>query len=243
MSLFKDQISRLLVAFVKIAKRAKSLLKILILARFRVPYYLAVSEFVHSRWAQSYVERQWRRKSSGRPHGLPTALIVSLTSHPPRFGTLSLTLRSLLMQTVKADRTILWIAHGDIPLLPQDLTDLQAAGLEIRTADDMKSYMKIIPTLDAFPDAFICTADDDAYYWPTWLEELVNVTRVTERVVLCHRAHEITLDAQGYFRPYEQWLQDVFKEERSELLLPPVSEVFYIRRESCRIQPVIAKLP
>jgi hypothetical protein len=209
----KGQLSRLSVGFVRTAKRAKSFLKILISARFHVPYYLAISQFLHSRWAQLRVERQWQLKPNGHPHGLPAALVVSLTSYPPRFGTLSLTLRSLLLQTVKADRTILWIAHADIQLLPKNVTDLQAAGLEIRATEDMKSYKKIIPALEAFPDAFICTADDDVYYWPTWLEELVAVARMTERVVVCHRAHEITLDAQGHFYPYDKWVLDVFREE------------------------------
>jgi hypothetical protein len=218
--MLKGQLSRLSVGFVRTAKRAKSFLKILISARFHIPYYLAISQFLHSRWAQLRVERQWQLKPSGHPHGLPAALVVSLTSYPPRFGTLSLTLRSLLLQTVKADRTTLWIAHADIPLLPKNVTDLQTAGLEIRATDDMKSYKKIIPALEAFPDAFICTADDDVYYWPTWLEELVGATRTTERVVVCHRAHEITLDAQGHFYPYDKWVLDVFREEQSKFLFP-----------------------
>jgi hypothetical protein len=164
-------------------------------------------------------------KSGGRPHRLPAALVVSLTSYPPRFGTLSLTLHSLLRQTVKPDRTVLWIAHADIPLLPKEVTDLRATGLEIRATEDMKSYKKIIPALDAFPDAFVCTADDDVYYWPTWLEKLVegqlaDGKRTTERVVTCYRAHEIALDAKGRFQPYKQWRQDAAKRETSKLLFP-----------------------
>jgi len=126
---------------------------------------------------------------------------------------------------MKAYRTILWIAHADMPLLPKDVTDHQAAGLEIRVTEDMKSYKKIIPALDAFPDAFICTADDDVYYWPTWLQQLVEAllaegTRKAKPIVVCHRAHEITVDAQGRFQPYKQWPQDSFRREKSTLLFP-----------------------
>jgi hypothetical protein len=133
---------------------------------------------------------------------------VSLTSYPPRFGTLALTLRALLRQTVKADRTILWIAHASMPLLPPDVIALQGAGLEIRSTQQMRSYAKIIPALDAFPDAFICTADDDLYYWPTWLEELIEGIVSTDRTVTCHRAHEITFDPQGRLNPYGKWVQE-----------------------------------
>jgi hypothetical protein len=69
----------------------------------------------------------------------------------------------------------------------------------------LKSYKKIIPALDAFPDAFICTADDEVYYWPTWLEELVRSANPHERVITCHRAHEIARTAQGAFASYRQW--------------------------------------
>jgi hypothetical protein len=222
---FKAQLSRLSAATVTAAKKTKSLVKALLLARFRIPYYLVLHDFVHSRWAHLCLERQWEHRSGGRPHGLPAALVVSITSYPPRFGILSLTLRSLLVQTVKADRTILWIAHEDIPLLPKNVIDLQAAGLEIRATDDKRSYKKIIPALDAFPDAFICTADDDVYYWSTWLEQLVEglvreETRAAERVVVCHRAHEVKFDAQGCFQPYKQWPQDVFRSEKSKTLFP-----------------------
>lgn len=201
------------------------------------PYYWKAGGLMRWRWSQICalaMATQFRRmperarhrvKSGGRPHTLPAPLIVSLTSYPPRFATLPLTLKSLLRQSVRADRTTLWIAHADMPLLPRVVTDLQAAGLEIRATDDMRSYKKIIPALDAFPEAFICTADDDVYYWPTWLEELVKGhlaegPKMTGRVVTCYRAHEIARDPQGRFRPYKQWTQDVFKREKSTLLFP-----------------------
>jgi hypothetical protein len=218
----------------------KSFSKLLIPRRLHPrlrPYYWTVGALVRWRWSQICAlvmatrfrwmpEQAGRRvKSGGRPHTLPGPLIVSLTSYPPRFATLRLTLQSLLRQSVQADRTTLWIAHADMPLLPKAVIDLRAAGLEIRATDDMRSYKKIIPALDAFPEAFICTADDDVYYWPTWLEELVKGhlaegPKMVGRVVTCYRAHEIARDPQGRFQPYKQWAQDVFNREKSTLLFP-----------------------
>jgi hypothetical protein len=150
----------------------------------------------------------WRHyfKSAARPHGLPAKLIVSLTSYRPRFDTLVYTLRSLLQQTVQPEHVILWISHFDFPFLPKNVLDLRGAGLEIRATTDLGPYTKIIPALAAFPDAFICTADDDVYYWPTWLEELVEEVGSSDHMVICHRAHEITLDSQGGWKPYDQWV-------------------------------------
>jgi hypothetical protein len=157
---------------------------------------------------------------SKRPHALPGPLIVSLTSYPARYPTLALTLRSLLRQTVKPDRTILWIAHADFDLLPRQVLKLQSRGLEIRRTDDTRSYKKILPALDAFPAAFICTADDDIYYWPTWLEELIHGAEEDHNVVRCHRAHEFSFDSNNSLNPYCGWKMNVKRRGESERYFP-----------------------
>lgn len=144
---------------------------------------------------------------TGRPHGLPGELIVSLTSYPPRFGTLHLTLACLVDQTVKADRTILWIAHHDMDQLPAEVRRLGRRGLEIRSCNDLRSYKKFVPALEAFPDAFIATADDDIYYPRNWLKQLADAAE--DGVIPCHRAHRIKRAADGSIAPYSDWEVDV----------------------------------
>jgi FkbM family methyltransferase len=138
-------------------------------------------------------------------HDLPSELIVSLTSYPKRFKTLHLTLASLLNQSIKPDRVILWIAHEDVNQLPDSVLNLKKAGLEIRFTKDIKSYKKIIPTLKAFPNAFIATADDDVYYWQTWLEELVDAWKKDMNCVTAHRVHRARISPKGSFEPYDRW--------------------------------------
>ncbi|MFD2814023.1 hypothetical protein ACFSYD_05000 [Paracoccus aerius] len=54
----------------------------------------AFRAFKHRRrLARAQAEIVGRPDTSGRPHGLPGPLVVSLTSYPARFGTLALTLR------------------------------------------------------------------------------------------------------------------------------------------------------
>jgi len=168
-------------------------------------------------------ERRLKRPRAGREHALPGELIVSLTSYPARFPTLHLTLACLLDQTVRADRTILWVARNDAPELPETVRVLEDRGLEVRLCDDLRSYKKLVPALQAFPDAFIATADDDIYYPRHWLERLVAGALVTPEVITCHRAHRIRLDAQGRLKPYVQWafdVQDVAARRPSTDLLP-----------------------
>jgi hypothetical protein len=155
-----------------------------------------------------------------RPHGLPRGLTVSLTSYPKRYETLSLTLQCLLLQTARPDRVVLWLAKGDEDALPTQVKELRPYGLEIRTCTDTRSYKKIIPSLTAFPDDFIVTADDDVYYWPTWLEELIEAWHAYPGTAISHRAHRITLNSDGLPLPYIQWDRRIRHQMRSPLLLP-----------------------
>jgi hypothetical protein len=132
---------------------------------------------------------------------------VSLTSYPARFGTLHLTVACLLDQSLKADRTILWVAHDDISALPHKVTALERQGLEIRPCDDLRSYKKLVPALEAFPEAFIATADDDIYYAADWLETLAR--GLEDGVIPCHRAHRVKRLHDGHIGPYSEWERDV----------------------------------
>ncbi|WP_134678796.1 glycosyltransferase family 2 protein [Paracoccus ravus] len=153
------------------------------------------------------------REVIGAPHGLPSELVISLTSFPPRFGSLHLVLRSLVSQSLRADRVILWLAEGDAAQLPQSA---RVPGVEIRSCPDWRSYKKIIPLLLESPGAHIVTADDDVYYPADWLARLV--ARVDSGVV-CHRAHRVTLQ-DGKVRSYDDWRRNIEAPERSPLIFP-----------------------
>lgn len=157
----------------------------------------------------------WHR--TGKSHNLPALLIVSLTSYPARFGTLHLTLKSILLQNIAADHVILWISHKDKNALTSSVFDLQRKGLEIKYCDDLRSYKKIIPTLKVCQNNFIVTADDDVYYWPTWLDELVKTYNIGSSDVICHRIHNIRLGQDCLPLPYMQWDMEIQSTESSRL--------------------------
>lgn len=169
------------------------------------------------RWLTSM---RWRlRSGSASRHGLPRRLVVSLTSFPPRFDVLPLTLKCLLLQSIRPDALVLWIADGDLPRLPPEVLDLQHEGLEIRPCPDIGSFKKIVPALEAFPDAFIATADDDLHYPPTWLEELVRASD-DDRTVTCHHAHRIRTDARGAPLSYNDWEMEIADQQRGPRVFP-----------------------
>lgn len=158
--------------------------------------------------AQSVLERHWARRDvmPRQPHALSGELIVNLTSYPPRFPTLHLTLKSILLQNILADRVILWVYQADYQHLPAEVLALQQYGLTINLVErDIKSYKKLIPALLQYPDAYHVTADDDIYYRPDWLEELLAGYHGGAREIVCLRAHYITLDESGRLQPYRYW--------------------------------------
>jgi hypothetical protein len=139
----------------------------------------------------------------GMPHTLPGKLVVSLTSYPPRFPTLDLTLRCLLNQDMAPDALVLWIAHNDMSALPKRVRDLQKHGLLIRECEDLRSFKKIIPALHAYPGAFIVIADDDIDYSPQWLRRFVEEYRSPSEV-LCQRAQRVMPNGTG-LSSFAEW--------------------------------------
>lgn len=136
-----------------------------------------------------------------RPHGLPGPLVVSLTSHAPRFETAAWTVRSLLSQSIQPDRVVLWLDEGDEDHLPDVFDSGTYQNLSIAVSHrDLRSYTKLIPSLERWPEAYIATADDDVYYSPHWLEDLVAQT-TDQCHTYAHRCHRI----KGDPAPYRQW--------------------------------------
>ena len=173
------------------------------------------------RWVNAETSIVLRQPRHGRPHGLPGELIITLTSYPPRYPTLHKTLVSLLMQRVAPDRIVLWVADAACNL-PRKVQDLQSVGLEIRQCEDIRSYKKIIPSLEAFPESFLVTADDDLYYEPNWLDTLVAGADEIRPIIVCRRAHRPKRNAGG-LAPYLSWDHDVITNGEIDDFIFPTS--------------------
>lgn len=155
-------------------------------------------------------------------HSLPGHLAVTLTSYPPRYSTLALTLKSILSQSVKPDAIYLWLAGSHVPMLPHNVASLEADGISILTCPDLRSYKKLIPALELAQHEFLVTADDDIYYHRHWLRELTTAYNNGKREVICARAHRIRLNTHGTPLPYLQWQLEV-QPSRDRYLLFPTS--------------------
>lgn len=162
----------------------------------------------------------WRYRLLRKPVNPNAEVIISLTSYPPRFPVLHLTLMSLLSQRGSNHAVVLWVAHADIELLPLAVKGLAKYGLIIQACDDLRSYKKLIPALQQYPESIVVTADDDAFYWRDWLAELLAAYRPGEKEVVCHRMHYVRLSPEGDVLPYLQWDFDSESVRASNLNFP-----------------------
>lgn len=154
-----------------------------------------------------------------RSNGLNTVprerrIIISLTSYPGRMYDIHFCLYSLLTQSLKPDAVILWLAKEQFPAgeadIPPQVLALKKWGLSIQWCEvDMRSYKKLIPALQAYPEDFIVTADDDLYYAPDWLEVLWNNYLQTDKhSIVAHRCHKVRM-ADGVIGTYRSFIKRI----------------------------------
>lgn len=155
-----------------------------------------------------------------KPHSLPRPLVVSLTSYPPRFAILPLTLKCLLSQSVRPDIVALWIAEKDKTDLTPEILSLRDHGLKINFCRDLRSFTKIIPALMKYRGYFIMTADDDVYYNRNCLEDIVSEYHGDDKEILCHCAHKIKLDSAGFPLRYSDWGRETRSKDASPSIFP-----------------------
>lgn len=156
----------------------------------------------------------WYRLPPRRPGTDPAAhykheLIVSLTSFPARIHLVHYTIHSLLRQSLKPNRLVLWLADSQFPGkkrdLPEELLDMEPLGLEIRWCEDLKSFKKLVPSLHEWPEAILVTADDDLHYPRHWLRSLYRTWLCHEQDIIAGGIHSMALDLTGHPRNYAEW--------------------------------------
>ncbi|SKB61851.1 hypothetical protein SAMN05660473_01614 [Arthrobacter sp. 49Tsu3.1M3] len=114
-------------------------------------------------------------------------VVVSLTTHGDRIGTVSIGIESIARGTLRPQRLVLWLdTPDDVAACPASLRRLERRGLEIRAASDdgpstygQRNYgphTKYYPYVMSTPRHTVplVTADDDIVYPPKWLALLVD---------------------------------------------------------------------
>lgn len=150
-------------------------------------------------------------------------ITVSLTTYGRRLLSVHTTIESLMQQTYKPNRIILWLDNSlQGARLPSMLLKLQQRGLEVYFCKDIRSYKKLVPTLRLLQDDAIITCDDDVIYSSDMIENLVKeyIANPTRKIVYANVCHKITFDKEGKLNLYGKWIHNTTDNTPSQLIFP-----------------------
>lgn len=136
-------------------------------------------------------------------------ITISLTTFPARIKTLDRVILTLLKQTMKPDRIVLWLAEEDFPHkeaeLPWTLLALRRHGLEIHWCDNLYPHKKYYYSMLKYPDDIVITVDDDVAYSKYLVEVLYGSYLKHPHAISALRTHLMKFDSNGELLPYSQW--------------------------------------
>ena len=138
-------------------------------------------------------------------------VVVSLTSHPGRINTVKICIESLLSQTKKPRKIILYLSKEQFPTedcVPKDLVDLTTNPIfQIKfVEDDIKPHKKYYYAMREYPDLPVIIVDDDVIYEKTLIEKLMNSYKKFPHSISAMRANLIMFKDNGNLRRYDGWL-------------------------------------
>lgn len=154
-------------------------------------------------------------------------IIVSLTTYGKRINDVAFTIESIMEQTMKANRIILWLDHSfEQKQIPKALVAQQKRGLEIAYCDDIRSYTKLIPSLRMFPNDTLITIDDDVIYDYDVLEHLITSYKEDQQSIHCCRCKKI-LFQNSTIKKYNKWPFVKYGENDKTIFFTGVGGVLY----------------
>ncbi|WP_370290690.1 hypothetical protein [Nocardioides sp.] len=134
--------------------------------------------------------------------------IVSLTTFPARVGKAHLALHTVLKGKTRPRAIVLVLSSDEFPQQSAptpELAALQDRGLVLHFAPgNIRSYKKLLPVRDLYPDDPIITIDDDVLYPPEWLDELAHAHRETPDAIVGVRGREMLVH-DNTLAPYSTW--------------------------------------
>ena len=149
-------------------------------------------------------------------------VVVSLTSYGRRVNdVLAFSIYSLLSQTYRPDEIVLWLDSDNWSdeKLPKRLATLKEKGLiSVKYCDDLRSFKKLVPALEAYPHDIIITVDDDLYCRWDMVERLVEAHKQNPGCIITHRAHRPHVEG-NQFAAYNTW-DDSISDESQGMVFP-----------------------
>lgn len=177
---------------------------------FLYPYYnrliVLISNYFFPIYFKTVTSKKYNlNKNTGNEN---INFVVSLTTFPARVNKVWLTVESILRQSDKPDKILLWLYKGEFngkQSLPQNLLKLEKRGLDIRFCDDnLMPHKKYYYTMQLFPDANVITIDDDFFFPRDLLKKIKAFHLEYPKAIICPIARKINI-SNSTIQPYNKW--------------------------------------
>lgn len=169
---------------------------------------MKIKEYPPSLWRMAKLKAtSLSGKEDHSPQG--ANVIVSLTSISPRLKFVHFSVRSILDQSIKPEKIILWLGENCRNEVPASLKRLTGQRFEIRFREDVGPHTKLIYSLKEFPSHILVTCDDDLMYPKNWLELLLAANQLFPADVVGHQCRTVRYQADGSPEPYKKWVDEV----------------------------------
>lgn len=134
-------------------------------------------------------------------------IILSMKTYLPRYHSVVMCIKSLLTQTVKPDRFIVWLDGNVSRNQPtKDMLELCQYGVEYRFTDgDLGPHGKYYYAIQEYPNDIVITVDDDLLYSDDLIESLLNSYRRYPECVCARRTHRMKYHFDSSIKPYTKW--------------------------------------
>ena len=122
-------------------------------------------------------------------------VIISLYAKPSDYKNLPVTLYSLLNQTMKPDRVILWVDENEnLQNLPYEIAQFIKNGLEIKFVKNKGENTAVYYAIKEYPESVNAIAQSGLYYSKNWLKKLYSSYIQYSDEIQAHLAYEIKVE-------------------------------------------------
>lgn len=139
-------------------------------------------------------------------------IIISLTTFPKRLPNIDLCIKSILNQSFKPDRIIIWLGSDTSEeIADKYLGKYREYGVEyyVDKSNNYFSHKKYIYAFKQFKDSIIITLDDDLIYEKNTLKSLVEMYKKYPNCIIARRVHYITFKNNNLCK-YRRWNWEYF---------------------------------
>ncbi|GAB5380435.1 MAG: hypothetical protein Alis3KO_25750 [Aliiglaciecola sp.] len=143
-------------------------------------------------------------------------LIASATTLPHRLPMVHFAIESILAQTVKPEKIVLWVTDKiNEQMITPELKALKKRGLLIKKVPDVGPHTKLMYALKEYSQHSIVTFDDDIVYPNNMIQALWTQHAKHPKAIICNWGRELAFDAN----------QNVLGIREGKLLTPPTLEL------------------